>query len=748
MRPMSSFAGLVFLVASIPAFGQELRFAADAASSPAELAEAIADLASQSLARPRHSPGDAGLAARFHAELATGRFADAERSYASWRRARPVPRFDRDDMLALYGRARSLASAGMPLDTAFREVLTRLLVPLDDRAALDVEYRLRSPPARYRGELEQLLAGRAGRSTIDPSGADAVIGAYLAMQAAESLAPLLDAAFAPDDARRYVLQDDVLIKSPKGVTLSAVVARKRGVANPVPAILRFTIYADLANARYQAKLAAARGYAGVSADARGKRLSPDRIEPWRHEVEDTYAVIDWISRQPWCDGQVGMHGSSYEGFAQWAAAKSLHPALKTIIPAVASTPGFGLPMQNNVFQYANYAWPFYVMNNRMLDEATYYDHERWNALPEKWFASGRPWREIDAIDGTRNELLQQHMQHPSYDAYWQAMQPYREEYARITIPVLTLTGYFDDASAGAVNYVVEHYRYNPRAEHYLVIGPYDHVSTKQAVKPAVVRGHEIDPAAQLDSVELMFLWFDHVLRGAPRPPLLKDRISFEVMGANAWRHAPSIEGMSERSLKFYLTNAKSGDWWRLSVEKPAKPGYLVQTVDFADRTTQDSLYPGQAVVDAVPETRGFVFASEPLEKPVSVNGLIRGRLRATINKRDFDFALAIYEQMPDGRLFNLTHYLGRASYAEDMSVRRLLTPGQAVELPFERTPPTSRQLAKGSRLLVLLTVNKSAWAQVNHGTGGDVSDESIEDATDALEVRWHNDSYVVVPVTG
>ena len=732
----------------MPALGQELRFSSSAASNPADVAAAVADLASQSLARTRGLAGDADLAARFHAELAAGRFEDAQATYASWRRANPAPRFDRSDMLALYGRARNRALAGaMPFDAAFRQSLTELLATLDDRAALDAEYRLRAPAGSSRNRFEQLLAGREGKATIAPADADAILEAYLAMRAAESFAPALDAAFAPDDARRYVIQDDVLIRTPEGVTLSAVVVRKLGVARPTPAILYFTIYTDLGNSRYQAKVAAARGFAGVSADARGKRLSPDRIAPWVHEVEDTHAVIDWISRQAWCDGQVGMHGSSYSGFAQWAAARSLHPALKTIIPAVASTPGFGLPMQNNVFLYANYAWPFYVMNNRLLDDGTYDDHDRWNALPGKWFASGRPWREIDAIDGTRNELLQQHMRHPSYDAYWQAMQPYREDYARIKIPVLTLTGYFDDASAGAVNYVVEHYRYNPRAEHYLVLGPYDHVSTKQAVKPAVVRGYAIDPAAQLDSVELMFQWFDHVLRGMPRPALLKDRVNFEVMGANVWRHAPSVQAMSARTLTLYLTDAESGSRRRLTSVKPAIPGYVEQTVDFADRTTQDSLYPGEAITNTVPETAGFTFVSDPLEAPVSVNGLIRGRLRVTINKKDFDFTLAVYEQMADGRLFNLSYYLGRASYADDMGVRKLMTPGQAADLPFERTPPISRQLSRGSRLLVLLTVNKSAWAQVNYGTGKDVSDESIADAAEPLKVRWHNESYLVLPIT-
>ncbi len=744
---MKALACLAFFFISISALGQDLHFSASAASKPADLAAAVADLASQSLARTRDLAGYVDLAARFHAELAVGRFEDAQATYGSWRRANPAPRFDRSDMLALYGRARNQTSAGaMPFDVAFRQSLTELLAPLDDRAALDVEYRLRSPAASSRNRFEQLLAERQGKSTIDPAGADAILEAYLAMRAAENFAPALDAAFAPDDARRYVIHDDVLIRTREGVTLSAVVVRKLGVTRPTPAILYFTIYTDLGNSRYQAKVAAARGFAGVSADARGKRLSPDRIAPWVHEVEDTHAVIDWISRQAWCDGQVGMHGSSYSGFAQWAAAKSLHPALKTIIPAVASTPGFGLPMQNNVFQYANYAWPFYVMNNRLLDQATYDDSERWNALPEKWFASGRPWREIDAIDGTRNELLQQHMRHPSYDAYWQAMQPYREDYSRIKIPVLTLTGYFDDASPGAVNYVVDHYRYNPRAEHYLVLGPYDHVSTKQAVKPAVVRGYAIDPVAQLDSVELMFQWFDHVLRSAARPALLKDRINFQVMGANVWRHAPSIEAMSDGALKLYLDTARSGGYRRLSGEKPQKAGSLEQIVDFGDRTTQDSLYPTAAIVDAPVETKGFVFVTDPFDARVSVNGMLRGHLRATINKQDFDFTVAVYELMPDGRLFNLSYYLGRASYAEDMSVRKLLTPGRPTDIPFERTPPISRQLSKGSRILLALTVNKSSWSQLNHGTGKDVSDESITDADKPLTVRWHNDSYVVVPL--
>jgi putative CocE/NonD family hydrolase len=497
---------------------------------------------------------------------------------------------------------------------------------------------------------------------------------------------------------------------------------------------------------YLAKTAAIHDYVGVVAFARGKRSSPDVIAPWEHEVEDTYGVIDWISRQRWNNGKVGMYGASYDGFTQWAAAKRLHPALKTIVPGSASLPGFGLPMQNNVFQNANYAWPFYVMDNRSLDDAVYNDSQRWVALNQKWYASGRPYREIDAIDGTPNPLLHRQMQHPSFDSYWQAMQPYKDEYARINIPVLTMTGYYDDANAAAIDYLVQHYKFDQKANHYLVVGPYPHATSIRPFVPPAVRGYAIDSVAQIDSLELTYEWFDYVMRDRPKPELLKDRINFEVMGANLWRHTPSIDAMSNKKLVLYLTNEKAGEHYRLSALKPDHLAYLDQTVDFADRTSQNSLYPDGAIVDMPKPTNGFMFISDPLDASVSVAGSITGMIDVSINKRDLDVTAAVYELMPDGKVVWLSYYLGRASYAEDMSVRKLLTPGVRASIPILHTALVSRRMSKGSRLLVLITVNKNAWAQVNYGTGKEVSDESIADAKEPLNVHWYNDSFVSVPI--
>ena len=164
---------------------------------------------------------------------------------------------------------------------------------------------------------------------------------------------------------------DILIKTPDGAHIAAMAVRPRSAKVPLTALLVFTIYADDDTYFSEARKSAAHGYAGVVAYSRGKGRSPDTPVPFEDDGEDARTVIDWIIKQPWSDGRVGMYGGSYNGFTQWAAVRKLHPALKTIVPSRAGNPGNGLPMENNVFLFVNHAWAFYVTNNKYLDNETY-----------------------------------------------------------------------------------------------------------------------------------------------------------------------------------------------------------------------------------------------------------------------------------------------------------------------------------------------------------------------------------------
>jgi putative CocE/NonD family hydrolase len=542
------------------------------------------------------------------------------------------------------------------------------------------------------------------------------------------------------DTLNYIINDSVMIKTKYGITLSAVVVRKKGVKEKLPAALLYFIYSNTNRSLVEAKYAADHGYIGIVADARGKRLSPDEPAPYEHEVQDVNAVIDWIISQQWSNGSVGMYGGSYSGFAQWAAAKHLHPALKTIVPYVAAIPGLGLPMENNVFLAANYQWAFYITNNKYTDDAVNNDNARWRKMRNNWWESGAAYNKMDSIDGTPNPWLQKWLSHPDYDAYWQSMVPYGQDFKHINIPVLSITGYYDDGQVSALEYLREHYKYNPSAEHYLIIGPYDHFGS-QVGGVAKLRGYQVDSVALINTREITFQWLGYILKGGKKPALIKDKINFEVMGANHWKHVPSLNKMEDHQIRFYLDSLSGKKI--LSDQKPAKESFMVQRVDLSDRATfYNDYYPEPIIKKEVDTTNGLFFITKPFNQAVSVSGALQGELKAIINKKDMDVGLVLYEVTPAGEYFQLSYYLGRASYASDMSKRKLLSPGKMENIPFYRSRVFSRQLQKGSKLLLVLNIDKNPFAQINYGTGKDVSKETVKDAGIPLEIKWSTGSFI------
>ena len=138
----------------------------------------------------------------------------------------------------------------------------------------------------------------------------------------------------------YTIQDSVLIPTKSGIDISAIIVRKKVNTTPLPAILFYTTYYQGKTDDYFAKLSADRDYVGIVAYARGIRTDIKHYAPYEHEKTDVHDIIDWISKQSWCNGKVGMYGGSYTGYSQWATVKNIHPALKTIVPQVAVMPGF------------------------------------------------------------------------------------------------------------------------------------------------------------------------------------------------------------------------------------------------------------------------------------------------------------------------------------------------------------------------------------------------------------------------
>ena len=73
-----------------------------------------------------------------------------------------------------------------------------------------------------------------------------------------------------------------------------------------------------------------------------------RLRTVRNEPNDGHDVVEWLAKQPFCDGKVAMWGGSYAGFDQWATAKEFPPHLTTIVPVAAAHPGLDYPSYNNI----------------------------------------------------------------------------------------------------------------------------------------------------------------------------------------------------------------------------------------------------------------------------------------------------------------------------------------------------------------------------------------------------------------
>ena len=424
----------------------------------------------------------------------------------------------------------------------------------------------------------------------------------------------------------------------------------------------------------------------------------------------------------------------------------VHPALKTIVPFVSIAPGIDYPMENNVLHNYSYNWNFYVTNNKYLDNDVVNDRNRWENLKNTWYKSGVAFNKLDSLDGEVNVLWNKFMSHPSYDEFWKKMIPYKNEFSKIDIPILSITGYYDDAQRGAMYYYNQHHKYVKNPNHYLVVGPYDHWTAQN--KPfEYLREYKLDKAAQIDlRYDLTFQWFDYILKGKEKPSILKDKVNFQVMDTDTWMHKPSLSAMTNDTLKFHLSATKADNFYAL--KSKANPSKIEMAIDFNDRESMNNTeyYPWPLERDEINLEDGLIFKSEALKEDVIMNGSFLGDLEFSINKKDVDYSVIVYQLTPENKYFHLSYYIGRSSFAKDREHRNLLVPNENAQVSFDNSKLISKKLQKGSRIVIVVNVNKNNNAQINYGTGKNVNSESIKDAEIPLKITFTGNSSISLPI--
>src|SRR5213595_596546 len=268
-------------------------------------------------------------------------------------------------------------------------------------------------------------------------------------------------------------------------------------AGRTPVIFTLTPYiSDSYHAR--AAYFASHGYAFALVDVRGRGNSGGDFEPFANEARDGHDIVEWLAKQPFCDGKVAMWGGSYAGFDQWATAKELPPHLATIVPAAAAHPPLDYPSLDNIGETYDMQW-FTLTSGRAAQNNLFADQKFWRTKFLDAYKKHIPFKSLDSFVGNTSANFQRILKHPTADAYYDAMAPTTEQYKKISLPILTITGQYDGDELGAMTFYRDHMKNVAAAalaKYFLIIGPWDHPGTRTPTDE--VGGVKFGPAAIVD----------------------------------------------------------------------------------------------------------------------------------------------------------------------------------------------------------------------------------------------------------
>jgi uncharacterized protein len=575
----------------------------------------------------------------------------------------------------------------------------------------------------------------------------ALAGLLLLLICATSSAGLFPTQVSDVDAAEGVqLAWGVKIPLRDGVRLNASLYTPREQKAPAPCIFTLTPYIGQA---YHARgiYFASHGLPFLTVDVRGRGNSEGEFRPFIQEARDGYDVVEWLAKQPYCNGKVAMWGGSYAGYDQWATAKELPPHLATIVPAASAFAGVDFPMGANIFSPYDMQWLTFT-SGHTSQQTLFEDNPFWAAKYRQWFKSGKPYASFDTLIGNPSAIFQEWISHPHPDAYWDSYNPTAEQYSKLAIPILTITGSHDDDQPGALTHYreyMEHAWPEARARHYLIIGPWDHAGTR--TPNTQFGGLTFGPASLLDLPKLHLEWYAWTMEGGEKPAFLRKPVAYYVMYADKWRYADSLDAVTSGTLALHLDSGANADdvlssgTLAVSDARGRPDHYLYDPRDVSTADLESTIDPARLVEQRMTYAlRGkqLVYHSAPFDNDTEVSGFFKLSAWVAIDQPDTDFSVSLYEIREDGSAILLTSDALRARYRESAREPKLIRSRGPLRYDFEHFTFVSQELKKGSRLRLIIGPVNSIYREKNYNSGGVVQSESMADAHPVSVTLYHD----------
>jgi uncharacterized protein len=564
------------------------------------------------------------------------------------------------------------------------------------------------------------------------------------------------------DVQRF--ESNLLLRVRDGVGLATDIYRpaRHGVPfeEPLPILLQRTPY-DKTSERFvaTADFFCRHGYIVALQDIRGRYASEGVFSKYGTDAEDGYDTIARLAALPYCDGQIGMWGTSYAAHTQADAAKLSPPALKTIVLNMGGfSDGWDHKIRNHgAFELVQQlSWAFSELAKGTNDPVVRAMLERESV--GDWltrFPLRKGLNPLSIAPNFEDYLLQMATHADAGD--WRGIGTSWLDYYDGTadIPMLHMSGWYDTYAGGTVRNYLE-LSERKRGPVRLIVGPWTHSGNLRSYSGDV----EFGPQATLTGFEREFhlRWFDRFLKGSENGVEHEAPVRLFVMGSGDghrdehgrlvhggnWRDASGWPLPGTAFTPYYLHADGSLTMLAPSPDEPDSttythdPAHPVPTIggSFTGISADSPALSGGFDQREGPQILGsqppylplksrpdvLVFQTEPLQHDVTLIGPIVVKLFAASTALDTDFTAKLVDvyppsaDYPSGFDLNLTDGIIRARYRESPDHPALLEPGKTYEFTIEPFP-TANRFKRGHRIRLDIASSNFPRFDVNPNTG-------------------------------